>query len=549
MEAANNNSLLTLPKNMSAEQSFDRLFSSLLITLKEDPNEIRFIRKNLRPLFIEKWVTQDNAFLYENLSEIVSIPSRIIAELVDHLQLIWYIESVNVTLCNENLECNSLDRNNIANDMVDTLSMTATYTPSDLKAIIWFLNFLSSTWLIQEISSKNIERSSLPRWILRWISLFDVNYSKFDTIEKYLAFLKVNIEQQELLFSSSYLEMISQNWWLPVDDIKEKETTMFSSDKYIGSVGTIEFNEKEYDLSVRIIPWFSPVWVAFALSINLPNQKTKNTSNENYLSIVWVQFEDELLNGKRNIIPVVHTIQSSTHNIWTNLNWDLEFVREPHIPEDVTILWSNERAKLYDSCMNLLLDKNDLTSLMDSTFHSNWLKYIQWLTWIWKKGISSEIVEKATAAFIKNNYSPTTTLSWFVTLFFLEKWYKNVQIIDPKENQRLMQHNQDRTTQSITKSSANMYQKMSKILWWVALPNWRHTISSKWFASQFVNRELLSLSFLNIDKLVRASQSRTGKDSEFSLWVQPFINNEDPLLKEFIDEKNNNLFSNDLTYE
>lgn len=541
MEVSDNTQLEIFNKN----KKLHALINDVFEILKDEPNEIRFIRKNLRPLFIEKWLTNTNRHVYEQMSELVDVPMRVLAEFFDHLQLIWSIELPKIVLAEDSYDEDRTHEETklIAAEIFENLTIWSIVTDSDIEVLCKFLVTLWNTWLIKNIIGSNLERIDVPRWLFRATSLFDLDFTSFSNISSYTEFLMTNIIEQEKLFGDQYVDMIVENWWLPVDDIEEKETTILSSDKYIATIWSISFNQKEYDIWIRIIPWFSPVWVDFALSMTLPIQGG-GVSNENYFSVVWVQFE------KRNNwmpVPVIHTVQSSAHNIGITGDWDLVFVKEPYVPENIRLLWSKDRLALFMSCMNLLADKEWLSLLLQSKIHTHWKEYITWLTG--KSMKKNTTISSVVDSFLNTSFSPTTVLAWFAVLYFLDKGYQTVEIINPEENLWLMQHNRDRTESSVIKSWKNMYNNMSKILWGSELQNWRHSIDPYSFNKQFVTLDPLSLSCMNIDKLVRSSQEWKNNTWGHVQWISSIELWNDALLDIYVKSEKERLFSKRLSNE
>ncbi len=443
----------------------------------QNPSTVHIIRKNARPVMIESDTLQDNEMI-KKIGEHYNIQSHIIAEILSNAQMIWFLDGSHKTVSEETLESNTnRTKAELIKIFIDAfVAPKSQIDTAVIEALDIFFTKLAATNLIQTLQQKQTPRKDMPRWVIRQISLFDMDYrNTFSNIQERLDFIMINIHEQDRLFGDDYVTMIQENWWLPVDDIVWKETTMLSPSSYYGNISTITYEGQKINTLMRIIPWFSPVGIDIMAWLDLPN------GNQNYFATIWIQFE----RYNNQIVPAIHTIQLSTHNIWSDVQWQLVWIKEPYDKNTVNM---KQRMKIINAFTNSIYDFDWLRDKLVEVSHS-WLpiesigylekntlqsvkgKYvIQWdnITLLWtseERKKTKDIIINAVIEHLKNDWALPLLVSTLNYLF--SHGYPAVIIHNAEKNMRLQQHNQYRSEKSIVSSWENLYTKKAKQLWWI----------------------------------------------------------------------------------
>ncbi len=490
------------------------LQEALQIAVIQNMSTIKVIRKNARPVMIESETLQDNSTI-KWLAQQYQIPSYIIAEVLANAQMIWFLYGATIDVSQETLQTH-LDKTR--RELVATfvypyrVEPIKQYNSSLLNWIHWFLCSLADTNLVHTLQKDNITRQQMPRWVIRQISLFDMDYKNtFSSLQQRLDFILLNIKEQDRLFWDDYATMIQENGWLPVDDIIWKETTMLSSSWYYGTISTINYEWQKINTLMRIIPWFSPVWLDVMAWLDLP------WGNQNYFATIGIQFNEY----QNQIVPAIHTIQMSTHNIWSTEWWQLVSIKEPYDSNTVTM---KERMRIINAFTNSVYDfvwlRNELTDLSHwwlpaeiiPYLDKNTLKSINWKYTIQKNEIilsgtndeRKKVKETLINAVIENLRNDGVLPLLVSTLNYLfSHWYPAVIIHHASKNMRLQQHNQHRSEKSIISSGENLYTKKAKQLWWIQNSDWDFVITPEsYFAA--VGNILYWHQYLDSESLMNA---------------------------------------------
>ncbi len=483
------------------------------ILVEQSPQLISLIRKEFRPL------TQEIA-LWENISclhkiaEHCKIPTHIVHEFFAHLQHIWYIPWCSIEVSDASQEgIQEYAWNTAPEQIINTLQIEPFYHESDIDTIVKFLCSLWSLPVVKQLWKNGVGKKEMPRWLFRTISLNDIDYSQFLSIQSYLSFLLLNCKEQQKLFWDQYAALLMENWGIPVDDIPEKQTTILSPQKWVRSIKCIEFQWEKYQLHIRLLPWYSPVGIDVALWIDFPTDTWVN--NQNYFVVVGVQFEQH----GWTIVPVVHTIQQTPHNIWINEQGKLIPIQEPF--DNDKLLSRLQRLALMDAITKVFINKTTLRDAVEkhlesfgfSSFFQSYLPEGVNKKFSWKKiygELFHQAVETITNETINTQYDAGLSLAYVVCCYLFAKWYTKIQVISPEENRRLMNHNHART-QSLQNSMYNLYTKKGLLLWGNVISWWRVEI----MPYQILSRELLSdpwsLKHIEVSSLVTTSVDLFGK--------------------------------------
>jgi hypothetical protein len=407
--------------------------------------EIRIIRENSWPLMLSNNWLLDND-LIRDLEAKYWIPRIILVELFWILQNTWFLKWWSIWVAPD-AKSRFTDIEEAKNKIIDWITrhdLWNTLTKDEfMESINKFLLKLSQLNIIREVILDDTKLQEIPNWLFRITSLYDTNFSKFGSLDEFLDFLFINLKEQDKLFWARYLDLLKETSWLPVDDIPWRETTRFSKDKFVVKVWELDYvktigqhiwkegeeswlMEQNVDVNFRIFPWFSPTWLWFAVSLNLGDIQWVK-SNSNYLAIYSLYFERR----GESIIPVIHTIQNSFHNIWIDSNWKLYQVNEP--------LSNEERAKWIT-----LLEESDWDEKLKKDKKQEILQSIKTsvLSWL---DMNTEII-----AIISDN------------LFF--SWFPSVECINWNDNLWLTKHRSSK--EGIEETIDRLYRKPFKTLWW-----------------------------------------------------------------------------------
>lgn len=410
-------------------------------------SKINFIRENPWPLILLNEDSKNND-LIQKLEKEYWIKSDIIIELFWILQAVWFIPWVWFEVSKESLKV--FENEDKAFKYTQKLRVKNKSKEKEfISEINKFLIKLSNLWIISDYKKHDLDIKKLPNWLFREASLFDTNFSRFKTLKDYLDFLYLNINICDNFFGSDYINLLKETSWLPVDDIKWRETMRFSKDKFVSSLWSfkLEHNSQEIELLFRVFPWFCPAWIYFRLSLNLPDINNE-IQNNNYIYIIWLYFEKIW----KSIIPVIHTIQNSFHNIGFDEKWKILHVNEP-ISQD---------------------HKNKNISLLqeESTDDEKISKK--------KKNFKMEIIKSI-------NKQITSGLDFWTELLalILDKifsyWFDKIKIIDPEDNLWLKNHNINREEKTIQESMNSMYRLKAEALGWKKdIIRWWYIISYSW---------------------------------------------------------------------
>jgi hypothetical protein len=292
-----------------------------------------------------------------------------------------------------------------------------------------FFEKLSKLKIVQELKNWDNEKKLL-NWLFTISSLYDTNFSRFNTLESFLDFLYINVAGLEEFFWDDYIEVLKETSWIPVDDLEWKENLKLPKERFIWKIGEIEFWWEKIDLLLRFFPSFWPTWLCFSISLNLENSLWEKNNN-NYVYIFALSLERE----GEEIIPIIHTIQNSFHNIWFNEEWKLFQVSEPLKEEDKN-LWIKLLERENEDTNQTQKQKNKMKISLTKSIS----EYFSWLK-----------PEDEILALIMNG--------------LFEKWFKKIKIIDWKENLRLTRHNTNRDEKSLEKTYDAMYGSTAKALW------------------------------------------------------------------------------------
>lgn len=466
---------------------------------------IKCIRKNFRPLCLENEMCFQESWI-EALAKNYWIPDFIVSECITHFQHCWIIPWVVLnydTDAEEWMQAVGIT----VQELIRTLQMNQWLSWDSFNHIDQFFQQLAKLPIMQTVKKRQWRKSDLPRWLLRTLSLNDIDFSQFTSPRQYLDFLLINVKAQQKMFLQHYPTLIQENWWLPVDDIPEKITTKLAQELLVIPWKNIQWNGKEYTTHMRLIPWFSPVWIDISLWIDFPDHEWWVITNQNYVAIVWVQFEQQ----GWTVVPVIHTIQKTTHNVWINEQGDLIGITEPF--DNELILTSAQRVKLYDELSKqygtIWLVKEHLIThlewnnvcdfLKENLPHGICKKYGQ--TWADQK-FFPEIANALCEEIVKEKLDIALFLVKCMSCFLFAQWYKKIQIINPQENRWLTNHTQDRQN-TISKSMENMYTQKWLLLWWKILPSWRVEVYDYDIVRTEIQKQPLSHGALSVDRFVQ----------------------------------------------
>ncbi len=477
------------------------------ILLKQQPQLISLIRKEFRSLTQEVALWGDISCL-QTIADHCKIPVHIVHEFFAHLQHIGYIPWCAIEVSDSSREGIQLYApETTPEQIIKTLQMNVVYHEDDVHALVKFLYSLGSLPGIRKLGKAGITKEHMPRWLFRTISLNDMDYARFPTIQSYLSFILLNCKEQQRLFGDQYADLLVENWGIPVDDIPEKQTTILSPEKWVMSIKQLEFQGETYPLHIRIVPWYSPVWIDIVLWIDFPTDTWIN--NQNYFVVVGIQFEQH----GWTIVPVIHTIQQSPHNIGADAQGRLIPIQEPF--DNDKLLSRSQRLSLMDAVTKLFVNTATLretieTHLASFGFSSFLQSHLpQWVNkkFAWKR-ISAESrdqsVDTITNELINTQYDPWLSLAYTSCCYLFAQWYTKVQIIAPEENRRLTNHNHTRTD-SLKNSMYNLYTKKWLLLGGNIVAWWRVEIMPHQVLSKELLSDPVSLKHIEISSLVTAS--------------------------------------------
>jgi hypothetical protein len=475
-----------------------------------NPALVKVIRKNAWPVMIESdSLVEDNVI--NQLSKAYSIPAHVIAEVLSNAQMIGFLPGATKEISDETRQTHNgtIDEQLISLFVDKFVISSKEITQGDIEALDKFFTNLSQTNIIQSLQASWATKKEMPWGLIRQISLFDMDYKNtFSSIQQRLDFILLNIKEQERIFGQDYEVMIKENGWLPVDDIIGKETTMLSKDKYFGKITTIGYNDQKIDVLMRIVPGFSPVGLDVMFGLDLP------WGNQNYFATIGVAFNNK--NG--SIIPSIHTIQLSSHNIGSNSNGELVWIKEPY---DTNTISMKERMKIITQFANTIYDSEAM---------------YEWLIELSETWLPAEIIECFDASLTKSLQSKVEVSNWFIRInaigedrkniiqkmvravieytlrdgsspllialihYLFAHGYKEIQVQKPQKNLRLQQHNQYRTEKSIVSSGENLYIKKARQLWGIQNDDWDFSITAEGFFAAMAN-PIHGYAFLKTDQL------------------------------------------------
>ncbi len=441
-------------------------FESLL--LKSFSN-IAMIRSDTWPLLTE---LPSQSQQIQNLANSLAIPDFLIVEILSLLQWFGFIDWRTVSICPDALSTPS-DR---VHAILERSSRKVQDT-NNIEVIMGFFRKLSQNKCISTINSLLKTKKDFPFWIFRFTSLFDIDIQKFANIEQFLDFLLLNLQEQEKFFIDSLVNSFEQNWWMPVDHIPEK-SSLFLSKSEFELISSGKVLGQDVGVALRIIPWFWPPWILFALSLNLPTSSGEN-STENMSMTIGLRFEQI----EWNTVPVIHTIQNFLHNIGINIKtWKMLTVSEWALNMDERLLNESEKRK------------------------------VKWSFDLIFSGNSSQLF-----------------LACVSELLF-DMGYKEIQIIDWEENLWLMEHNPKRWAESIQKSAQALYQDNGVALWWIIHNNGRVHLSRMGVA-RYISQNTDSATIC--EKFFQA-YARLSRKQQFQTIEDEIIDNPDT--QDFIGE-------------
>lgn len=358
---------------------------------------VELIRSDPWPLIVE---SISDSSLISSFSAQFSLPDCIVSEVFSMLQAFGFFDGRTVSLSPAS-QWTPMERI----DAILRRSTRQKTEPLDRALLDSFFTKLSTFPVIQAMKSSTISKEKLPFGIFRFTSLFDIDIQRFTSTETFLEFLLINIEEQEQLFQKELFPSLQNNGWLPVDHIPEKSALKLDSWGF-ECMGFGTFFGQDVPMGIRMIPGFWPPGVLFSLSLSLPD--TLGTYRNDTICVsLWIRFENK--NGIT--IPVVHTIQNFLHNIGKDVNNLLIAISESDL---------NTGERFLDEW-----EKKKIKGLLDAYF---WWNACQML------------------------------LACVSELLF-EVGYPRIEIIDGTENLWLMEHNPNRSRESLEKSARELYQK------------------------------------------------------------------------------------------
>jgi hypothetical protein len=387
---------------------------------------VEMIRSDTWPLLVEIPIQSDQIWTF---AKWFGISTFLVTEVFSLLQWFGFIDWRKIFTHNDA----KLTPNERIFQILDRWSRSQKEEWS-LKEILNFFQQLSQINCVKKINALSKTKEDFPFGIFRFTSLFDIDIQRFSNLKQFLDFLLINIQEQEKFFLDALMNSFENNGWMPVDHVPEK-SSLFLSESEFAEITRGNILGREVGIALRIIPWFWPPWILFALSLNLPNSWGKN-STENICTTIWLRFEEI----EWNIIPVIHTIQNFLHNVGINeQTGELITVSEGSLTLNERLLNDSEKKKIKWS--------------LDLIFSGNSFQLF---------------------------------LACVAELLF-EIGYNEVQIIDGTENLWLMEHNQKRWTESVKKSAKTLYQDNWLALWWSILNSGRVWLSRMGVA-QFISK-------------------------------------------------------------
>ena len=253
--------------------------------------------------------------------------------------------------------------------------------------------------------------SNIPSRIIRISSLYDINVRQFDTIDNFVNWIITN------------LKLGSQYFWQKDYSATIQETSemqIINNWHYpplrISHRNTMAIWEVQWKkILMHIIPWYSPLWIMYKFGIEW--------DFDNYFFFISVYFDTDKDGA---CYAVISCLQYNFVNIWKDVFWDIWAYDETD--------WSQESYSP--------LEKNE-----ESRF---------------RKQLEDVFMENPIEHFLELCIENLRQF-WV--------WY--IEIVDPKENFWLMEHNQNRSEDSILKSWRNMYTKPWVAIWWILQENGR----------------------------------------------------------------------------
>lgn len=495
MNLLTNSASKEVETNTLRESPIELLGTIIQESLIKYPSQIDLIRKNAWPIMME-----NNDLQYcenvQTVANIYKIPSHVIAEILSNAQMIWFLSWAEKTVSEETAKAKvGLAKKELIEVFIDNYTVPTLWVNElDLKALDKFFATISNTQVIQSLQANNIKKEAMPRGLIRQISLFDMDYkNSFSTLKERLKFIELNILEQDKILGEDYSILIQENGGIPVDHIVGKETTMLSREKYFGKISTICYNNQYIDVLMRVIPGFSPVWLDILFWLDLPQ------SNQNYFASIWLYFAKE----EEETIPIIHTIQLSTHNIWNN-GWQLVWIKEPY---DSNVVSMEERMKIISWFTESIYDIEALKESLQEQSEVGFPIEVLWLCdHQLRKSIDSKInikengfsitawpdkgkiINKIISSIIDNIVTDGAMPLLIATIEYLfANWYPKIIIQNGGKNLRLQKHTQDRKSSSITESSESLYAKKARKIWGIINDNTDYIITPSAYFSSFSN--------------------------------------------------------------
>lgn len=248
----------------------------------------------------------------ETISQNYNIPKDIVIEVISLLQNIGFIQSENETIVDGIDLAPYQNKNTASQEEVE-------------ESLDTFFSKLSQLDVIQQYKEKNANLETLPWGVFRITSLYDMDFTQFTNIWEFLDFLYTNIEISEKFFKKDYFDALQEVTGLQVSWIEAKTHSHFVFKKTSYDIGSIQIQNQDIPLKCNIIPGFSPCGLVFTIALDLPNNDWMNSA-DNFFYIFWFYFQKD---KRWEIIPTLHTIQNSPHNIGCNKKWELMSLKDP----------------------------------------------------------------------------------------------------------------------------------------------------------------------------------------------------------------------------
>ncbi len=370
--------------------------------------------------------------VFKGLWEKYNLSEIFILELFSVLQMLWFIDWVDIQADEEALNSH-LDWMDEIKSKVKSQQAEKSNQEDLIVAIHYYLSKIKDLNFIKDFNKRwEIGREKLKEWLFRLRSFNDKDISKY-SVMKFLEETIINLKFIDKFFDEQALDMMTETWWLPVDDIEDKDTTKLSKNKFLSPLGNFSYVNKAWEikelpLHIRVAPWFSPLWILVSIWMDFRGGGNKDqVERDNYTHIVWFTFEKK---ENWSIVPVFHTLQNSWHNIGFDNNWNIVFLREPMDEEEKKNNWL------------VSLIPWDNVSPEDEKYRKKIINMIN-------KGV--------------NNKFGTNNIFWYLVSLISEHmwyyWFLETEIINFGENKWLMWHNNNRDMKSLEESWKEIYEK------------------------------------------------------------------------------------------